>query len=222
MATSLSWSLTDRLRRRAVVLASTSPRRRDLLSRLGIDFAVVPSTFPETLDKSTFASPADYVQTNAREKALEVYTRLKVVAYLDTDTANLLVVGSDTIVVLGNQILEKPVDTADAKRLLRSLSAREHVVMTAVVVIAAPAGGAATDGEPAVTTLMEETRVVFGRLTEEMIDAYVASGEPMDKAGGYGYQALAALFIERIQGCYYNCVGFPLYRVVQALETMDL
>ncbi|KAL2918633.1 hypothetical protein HK105_202034 [Polyrhizophydium stewartii] len=176
---------------------------------LGVEFRVVPSTFEETLDKALFPSPADYVRQNALEKAREVYARLQ--------SESPIVIGSDSIVVQDNIIFEKPQSDDDARRMMRLFSGRSHKVLTAVAILAP---NAAKGGACETFVCVEETDVEFGDLSDDLIEAYVATGEHTDKAGGYGYQALGALFVTRISGCYYNIVGFPLFRVRKMLEDM--
>jgi septum formation protein len=120
-----------------------------------------------------------------------------------------VVLGADTVVVLDQHILEKPQDAEDAARMLRMLSGRAHTVVTGIALVR-------QDAEPVVKHA--ETRVCFGEMTEDDVQAYVASGEPMDKAGAYAIQGLASKYIERIEGCYFNVVGLPIYVVAGALR----
>jgi len=194
------------LSQQRLVLASSSPRRAELLHMLGLQFEVCASTYGETLDKSRY-TPAAYVMATARFKALEVASRLETQA-----SSPSLIIAADTVVVLDGVILEKPRDTAHATAMLRCLSGREHDVYTGVTLVRYTTG---TQGEPAdvpeMTIFSEQTRVVFAQLPEEVIAAYVASGEPMDKAGGYGIQGMGSTLVERISGCYFNVVGFPVH-----------
>ncbi|HHT27598.1 MAG TPA: septum formation inhibitor Maf [Firmicutes bacterium] len=179
-----------------VILASASPRRRELLSSVGLEYKVVPADIIEA--EYTQGSPAAYARALAQAKA-------QAVAY---EYPEAIVIGADTIVLCEEQILGKPEDEADAKRMLRFLSGRRHDVITGVAV-------AAGCGPCAGQTLLSHVQsgVYFRELTDDEIDAYVAGGEPLDKAGAYGIQGVAALFIERIDGCYFNIVGLPLYKV---------
>ncbi|TPX69459.1 hypothetical protein SpCBS45565_g02381 [Spizellomyces sp. 'palustris'] len=195
-----------RLNTRNVILASGSPRRKEILERLGLRFKIVPSTFAEDFDKTLFSNPTHYVTRTALEKGLQVY---------QTTTDTPLVISADTIVVLDDQILEKPVDGAHAKRILSSLSGRTHEVLTAIVVVFGSLAG-----EPMYKTAVERTLVEFGALGDAVIDAYVETGEPMDKAGAYGYQGLASAFIPRINGCYYNVVGFPCHKFLSTIDDL--
>jgi septum formation protein len=176
-----------------IILASASPRRAKLLRQIGLDFTVDESNVPE--DTSGYASPREIVLDLSRAKAAEVASR--------HDDA--FVIGADTIVVLDGTVLGKPVDAADARKMLRLLSGRTHEVYTGFCIIEKPGGRSAGD--------LERTSVTFRTLTEPEIDAYVTSGSPMDKAGAYGIQDdMGAIFVERIDGCFYTVVGFPLTR----------
>lgn len=183
-----------------IILASGSPRRVEILNALlGLGAVVVPSTFPEDLDKSKF-TPGEYVQENARCKASEVYAKLRA----EQGHAPSLVIGADTVVVSDGRILEKPADEEAAVAMLKSLSGSEHQVMTGVALFYAPQGD---ETEPRVELFVEATTVCFAELPEEVIRAYVETGEPFDKAGGYGYQSKAAPFVTGIRGCYWNVRG---------------
>jgi septum formation protein len=176
-----------------IILASASPRRARLLRQIGLDFTVDESRIPE--DTAGYASPREIVLDLSRKKAEEVAARY--------DQA--LVIGADTIVVLDGAVLGKPVDAADARKMLRLLSGRTHDVYTGFCIIEKPGGRTAGD--------LERTSVTFRTLTDPEIDAYVRSGSPMDKAGAYGIQDdMGAVFVERIDGCFYAVVGFPLAR----------
>lgn len=175
-----------------VILASASPRRRELLALIFGDFRVLPSEFEESLVPSELA-PADHVVYSASAKARDVAAR----------AADSLVIGADTIVVVDGEILGKPADEADAARMLRALSGRTHEVYTGITVILG-------DTE---RTGVERTEVAFRELSDETISRYIASGEPMDKAGAYAIQGKGAVLIKCISGCYPNVVGLPLYRL---------
>ncbi|MDZ4800394.1 MAG: Maf family protein [Bryobacteraceae bacterium] len=178
-----------------LVLASASPRRREILQNAGLRFEVRVAGVPEA--PLPGESPVDYVRRLAFAKA-------SAVARAEDE----VVLGADTVVVLDAHILEKPRDAADAARMLRMLSGREHVVVTGFALV----GGAEAVVKHA------ETRVLVAALTNDEIDAYVASGEPMDKAGAYAIQGLASKFIERIDGCYFNVVGLPISSVYSECE----
>jgi septum formation protein len=187
-----------------LVLASASPRRRELLTQAGFSFEVHPAHIPE--DPYPNEDPLAYVLRLAREKALAVYNEL---APDRIPSATLTVLGADTTVTLDNQILGKPEDAADAARILRLLSGRTHRVITGVAVVTASRTEVAA----------ESTAVQFLALSDEEIAAYVATGEPMDKAGAYAIQGRAARWIPRIEGCYFNVVGLPIALVASLLES---
>ncbi|KAJ2707120.1 hypothetical protein H4R19_004938 [Coemansia spiralis] len=215
-AIKLCTPLTDALSRRfRVVLASGSPRRKDLLDRLGIVYEIVPSGFAEDLDKAQFASAGDYVLENATQKAHDVYRRIK-----DGSTRPLFVIGADTVVVnASGAILEKPASREDAAATLKAMGGKTNTVHTGVCLIVDgdTAGGSS---QPQLATAIESTEVQFGQLDDALVDAYVATGEPMDKAGSYAYQSLACFFVEGIRGDHYNVVGFPCARFYQMLRAL--
>ncbi|MBI2842063.1 MAG: septum formation protein Maf [Armatimonadetes bacterium] len=187
---------------RRIVLASASPRREELLKLICPQFEVIPSTFDES-EMPDDLSPRDHVLLSAKYKARDIASRL---------TAG-LVIGSDTVVAVGDEILGKPAGTEDAKRMLRLLSGRTHQVYTGVHVVDVQ------DGEQGG---FESTDVRFRKLTEEIIDRYVATGEPLDKAGAYAIQGRGAVLVEGIQGCFFNVVGLPVYRLSLILEEFGL
>jgi septum formation protein len=176
------------------VLASGSPRRRELLTQIGLTFDVETADIDETPQLAE--DPLHYVRRLAEHKAAAVFAR-------HANQSRLVVLGADTTVVCEGQILGKPVDEADAARMLRLLSGKTHQVMTGVALVTATAREVA----------VELTSVEVSVLTESQIADYVATGEPMGKAGAYGIQGRAARFIPRIEGCYFNVVGLPLARV---------
>ena len=187
-----------------LVLASASPRRRELLTQAGYTFEVRPAHIPE--DPREGEDPVAYVTRLAREKAEVVFRELNANGNAE---AALVILGADTTVTLDNHLLGKPEDAADAARMLRMLSGRSHHVITGVAVVTAEA----------VEVAAEVTAVRFLTLTDEEIAVYVATGEPMDKAGAYGIQGLAARWIPRVEGCYFNVVGLPLALVSTLLES---
>ncbi len=194
-----------------LILASASPRRRELLTQAGIPFEVHPAHIPEDLLPGE--EPIAYVTRLAREKAQTVFAQLRKIPGAhadgaDMDVDGLAVLGADTTVTLDNQILGKPADAADAARMLRLLSGRSHRVVTGVAL--ATAGG--------IEVAAEVTGVRFLTLSDAEIEAYVATGEPMDKAGAYAIQGRASRWIPRIEGCYFNVVGLPLALVCAMLE----
>ncbi len=172
----------------AIILASASPRRRELLDAVGCEFEVITSDVDETLDPGV--PPHDAVEVLARRKC-------EAVASLHPDR---VVLAADTLVELDGAALGKPADAADAVRMLRNLSGRENIVHTGVAV---SCGGRTV-------AAVETTRVKFRELSDAEIARYVASGEPLDKAGAYGIQRKGALLVERVDGDYFNVVGLPL------------
>jgi len=179
-----------------LILASQSPRRKELLSLILKQFKVIEGSFDESTVPITL-SPSEHVVYSARMKAESV-----AVAHTDA-----VVVGADTIVVLDDKIMGKPADPEDAKHMLSSLSGRTHQVYTGLAVIA--------DGVK--ISAYECTDVVFAKLSEQVIERYVATGEPLDKAGAYGIQGVGCALIERISGCYFNVVGLPVHRLARLL-----
>jgi len=185
--------------REKLVLASGSPRRAEILERAGWLHEIIVAGIDETVLPNE--EPATYVQRLARSKAEAVASRLE----------DGLVLGADTTVVVANQILGQPVDDADARRMLRLLNAKWHDVLTGVAVVRV--GGETRVG-------YQTTRVRFAEMSEQEIDWYIATGEPFGKAGAYGIQGKASLFIEEIGGDYFNIMGLPI-RLVYEL-TADL
>ena len=178
-----------------LVLASQSPRRRELLANAGFDFAVRVRPVEEV--RAPGEEPASYARRLARAKAEAVW-----------QGADEIVLGADTIVVLGGRVLEKPGDAAEAGAMLRSLAGGDHMVITGICL--RHQRGAVVDHA--------STLVRFVAMTDAEIGAYVASGEPMDKAGAYGIQGLASKFVERIEGCYFNVMGLPVSLVYRHLR----
>lgn len=178
-----------------VILASQSPRRKELMGLFHIPFAVRVSQADETMDPCL--SPAEAVAAVSRRKA-EAVER----------SADDLVIAADTIVVVGQEILGKPRDAADASRMLHLLSGRDHQVMTGMTLLR---------GNVCISCT-EITDIHFRELCDREIDAYIRTGEPMDKAGAYGIQGGAALFAERMVGDYYNVMGLPVCRLGQLLR----
>lgn len=188
-----------------IILASASPRRTSILNeQLGLSVRAIPSGFAENLDKASL-SPISYVQETARQKALEVYGRCEKPFKAQHERPPSLVIGADTVVVLDGEVLEKPGSLAEARRMLRKLSdAGTHSVITGVCMIY---GGTKLDDAPHENTFAEITTVTFKQMSDEEINAYIATGEPMDKAGGYGIQGLGSCFVSGITGDYFNVVG---------------
>ncbi|XP_030641764.1 putative bifunctional dTTP/UTP pyrophosphatase/methyltransferase protein [Chanos chanos] len=203
----------SKLSGKLVVLASASPRRLEILTNVGLRFEVVPSWFKETLDKSSFKAPYEYAIETAKQKALEVAHRMPF-KHLKTPD---IVIGADTIVTVDGLILEKPVDKQDAYQMLSRLSGKEHSVFTGVaIVLCQDKEGPNTEYK--VVDFYEETKVKFADLSENMLWEYINSGEPMDKAGGYGIQALGGMLVEYVHGDFLNVVGFPLNHFCKQLD----
>ncbi|XP_071863210.1 dTTP/UTP pyrophosphatase [Bombus fervidus] len=188
-----------------VVLASGSPRRYEIMKQLGINVEVVSSTYDENLDRFAYKNSGDYVQDLAKYKVQEVYDRLK----KDVKPPS-LIIGADTLVTMGDVIYGKPKNKLHAFEMLSSLANREHIVYTGVCL--------KTPKEE--VNFYESTKVKFGDISEEQIWAYIKSGEPLDKAGGYGVQGLGGCLIERIDGDFYTVMGLPLYSLTKRLNEM--
>ena len=184
-----------------IILASSSPRRAELLRTIGVEFEIAPSQVQERPHPDE--APADYITRLARAKAISIARQRE----------QGLVIGADTIVVLDGRILGKPADEVEAGKMLRSLSGRWHAVMTGVALY-----DVATRQEVAD---FDKTLVRFGQMSDQEVEWYVKSGEPMDKAGGYAIQGLASKFVERIEGCYFNVVGLPVSMVYRHLQSIE-
>lgn len=182
-----------------LILASQSPRRRELLSRLGLSFSVLAADIDETMDSSL--PPESEVARLSREKALAIHA-----APQD------IVIAADTIVVCDGVRLGKPHSKEEAAKMLRLLSGRDHQVVTGYTVL--------TGGQPITKT--ETSHVFFRPLSEIEIAAYIESGEPMDKAGAYGIQGLGAIFVRRLEGDYYNVMGLPLCALYETLKSLGV
>ena len=183
-----------------VVLASSSPRRRELLNLIGIAHEVRPANVDESMRPRE--APRRHAERLARDKANAVAVR-------DPD---LITIAADTIVVINRKVLGKPVDKDDAARMLAMLSGREHTVITAVAV---------SRGKK-LRSAIEEVKVKFRRLREDEIEAYIATGEPMDKAGAYGIQGYGATIVERVEGDYFAVMGLPLVRLIGLMRDVGV
>jgi septum formation protein len=193
-----------------LILASASPRRRELLAQAGYRFEVQASSVPESRRPGEDA--IRFATRLAREKAEEVFARRQAAGMAETAT----VLGADTVVVCDGEVLGKPSDAADAERMLLLLSGRTHHVVTGVAVVWG------SSSPPAVEIAAELTQVTMQTVSPEEVSRYVASGEPMDKAGAYAIQGYAGRWIPRISGCYFNVVGLPLALVASLLEGAEL
>lgn len=234
-----------------IVLASQSPRRHQIFrDNLGLsNFVVIVSNFKEDIDKATCSGPEDYVSRTCRMKCIDVINSNsnnnnsdnKSESNSNSNSSSSVPVGgggggefadiiisSDTIVVLGDKILEKPADRFAAFEMLRSLSGRSNRVLSAVTIASLKCnrvGGDSSTGSSSSTivggpltdlynikTFCQSSNVNFAHLTDEVINAYIDSGEPFDKAGGYGMQSLGASLVTSIEGCFFNVMGFPVFR----------
>jgi septum formation protein len=187
-----------------LILASSSPRRAEVLRNAGFVFQVLPADVDETRLPQEPAE--DYVRRVAQAKAHVVAERVR------TAGERAIVIAADTIVLAESQILGKPKDAEDARRMLRLFSGRTHAVLTALCVINIPTGKELLH--------VEKTRVEFLKMSEEAIESYIQSGEPFDKAGAYGIQGIAGRFATRIEGCYFNVLGLPLSRLWTTLQAL--
>ena len=184
-----------------IILASSSPRRAALLKKIGMACDIIPPDVDES-QVSFSDDPAGATERLALDKAQTVARQI--------DAPGAIVIGADTIVVLGDRVLGKPHDAADARTMLQALNGRAHQVITGFALV--------ETGTNRFITGHEQTTVSMRALTEEEIDAYLATGEPLDKAGSYGAQGYGGCLIERVEGCFYNVVGLPLARLVTTLN----
>lgn len=189
-----------------IILASTSPRRQELIASLNIPFEVRPSHAPE--DTPEDYTPQQIVEELAERKAKAVYESYK------SELADAIIVGSDTIVVLDGAVLGKPKDNQDAYRMLSMLQNRTHEVYTGVACISGE------DGR--IITRHRRTKVKMKEALPDVIDAYIRTGEPSDKAGSYAIQGIGATLVDSIEGCYFNVVGLPLSLLSEQLAELGL
>ena len=196
-----------------IILASASPRRKELLEQIGISFEICAAKGEERITKSV---PHEVVEELASQKAVEVASMVR--TYEETHQelvtpSDLMVIGADTIVSCGGQILGKPKDERDACHMLKLLSGGTHQVYTGVSIVLLDASGKAGQ-----VTFHEKTDVTMRAMSEEEIRRYVATGEPMDKAGAYAIQGLAAMFVIGLDGDYYNVMGLPVCPLAMILR----
>lgn len=198
-----------------IILASASPRRRELLEQIGLDFEVQVSRVEERISSTVPEQVVEELSAQKVEAVLEELMGSGEDAAERTDRSGeaVLIIGADTVVALEGQILGKPADLQDAERMLRMLSGKTHGVYTGVTLLYCPAGG----GRESVQrrSFHERTGVAFYPMTEEEISFYTASGDCLDKAGAYGIQGLFARYVKEIQGDYNNVVGLPVGRLYQ-------
>ena len=183
------------------ILASASPRRRELLKQIGVTFEVMPAKGEEVI---TERQPEQVVKELSRQKAEEIAAGIQ--------GEHVIILGADTVVAYDGKILGKPKDETDARRMLSMLSGNTHSVYTGVTVIVLK------DGESQIHSFYEETKVTMYPMTDAQIFAYIQTKEPMDKAGAYGIQGKGAVFIEKIDGDYNNVVGLPLAKIFHKIE----
>ena len=182
------------------ILASQSPRRKQLLEQVNLSFSIKPSRVEEKVNMED--TPEDIVVSLATQKAEDVFKRFP----------DSVVLGADTIVVHNDRILEKPVDHKNAREMLERLSGQTHFVYTGVSIVS----------EEKNISFYEKTEVEFYSLSEEEISSYIQSGDPFDKAGGYGIQGIGATLVKKIHGDYFTVVGLPIAKVVRALKDFPI
>ena len=200
-----------------IILASQSPRRKELLEQIGLEFEICPAQGEEVITKSV---PEEVVMELSKQKAEEVAAMVSSFGeeHKDITTpSDILVIGADTVVAYDGEILGKPADETDAKRMLTMLSGNTHSVFTGVTLVLIDKSGRA--GE---LVFYEKTDVKMHKMSEVEIDRYIATGEPMDKAGSYGIQGKCAIYIEKIDGDYNNVVGLPITRIYQELKKIGI
>lgn len=200
-----------------IILASQSPRRKELLEQIGLEFEICPAKGEEIITKTI---PEEVVMELSKQKAEEIAALVSSFGENHkeiTTPSDILVIGADTVVAYDGKILGKPVDEADAKRMLTMLSGNTHSVFTGVTLVLIDKSGRA--GE---LVFYEKTDVKMHPMSEEEIDRYIATGEPMDKAGSYGIQGKCAIYIEKIDGDYNNVVGLPISRIYQELKNIGI
>ena len=187
------------MQNKKIILASASPRRNELLTGLIKEFSVINSSFDEST-VPTHYQPAKHV----------LYSSLMKARCVAAENPDSLIIGADTVVAFDNEIMGKPYDTNDAIRMLSKLSGKTHQVLTGISIIS-------SSNE---ICEYESTDVTFAPITKKMIEEYVSTGEPMDKAGAYGIQGKGAILVKTINGCYFNVVGLPLYKLSCMLQKL--
>lgn len=198
-----------------IILASKSPRRREILEQMGMEFEIIPAVGEEVISDN---DPAKVVESLSGQKAYEIAQKISDENKVCTDdmgrcTESYLIIGADTVVAQDGRILGKPEDEADAFAMLDELQGREHSVFTGVTLIYLD-----SNGDRAEKTFSEETKVEFYPMSEEEIKDYISTGEPMDKAGAYGIQGKAFVYVKGISGDYYNVVGLPAARIYHEMK----
>lgn len=206
-----------------IILASASPRRKELLAQIGYDFTVVVSDVDENIEK---CEPSEYVKELSKRKAMSVAS---MVGADCNEGCSTVIIGADTVVAIGDEILGKPKDEEDAVKMLLMLSGQCHSVYTGVTLVSMTkasgiqkiSGEAKVSNEKtdvSIESFCDETRVYMYPITEQEARDYVVTGEPMDKAGSYAIQGIAGKFVEKIEGSYNNVVGLPVEKIYQRLK----
>jgi len=188
--------------KRKIILASKSPRRKSLLEQIGLRFDTRESKYEEDMEK--YSDPYKLVKYLALKKAEDVARHYK----------NAIIIGADTVVIVKNKIVGKPKDAKEAKNILEDVSGKKYTVLSGYAVID-------TKNKKAINGV-GEAKVEFKKLSNKEIDSYISTGEPFDKAGGFGIQNVAAVFIEGVQGDFYSIVGLPLNKIYEALKRMGV
>lgn len=197
------------LQQKRIILASSSPQRKQLLQSIGLNFEIMVSDFAEDLDLLSYGENlSQYVIDTAEQKCRLVLSQMKIT---ENEKKNLIIVGADTMCSLNNQVYGKPSDQDDAFRMLKTFSNNTHQVCTGVCLL---------QGDLTQKTFSETTDVTFGSIDDETIRAYIETGEPMNKAGSYGIQSLGASLVRKIDGDYFNVVGFPIYHFCLQLKAL--
>ncbi|CAO3648829.1 unnamed protein product [Mucor fragilis] len=209
----LNLPVLNNLSKKKIVLASASPRRREILTDMGLDFSVVTTLEPDENDPTAYETRAEYVADTAYMKAKEVFERCQQDHKLPTAD---IVIAADTVVVKDECVLEKPRDKEHALAMLQQLNGQSHYVLTGVQIMYK------INDKVERIEFVERTQVQFSQIDPEIIQAYVDSGEPFDKAGGYGIQGQASLFVESIHGDYWNVVGLPKNHLFRELSKLSL
>ena len=200
-----------------IVLASGSPRRKELLEQVGLEFEICPAKGEEIISKSI---PHEVVVELSEQKAKEVASA--VLAYDEahaeiTTPTDIMVIGADTVVAFEDKILGKPTDAEDAKDMLRMLSDKTHSVYTGVTIVLI-----SKEGKTGIHSFYEKTDVSFYPLSDLEIQRYIESGDPLDKAGAYGIQGLGSCFVRRIEGDFFSVVGLPVCRLYEEFKKLKL
>lgn len=187
---------------KSIILASASPRRKDLLEKIGLKFKIVKSDCKETIDMNL--NPHSLAQKLSLEKARIVAKKYK----------SAIIIAADTLVILDNRIIGKPKDKKDARETLKLLSNRVHSIITGFTIIDSSSGKSVSKSE--------ETKVFMKKITDREIDSYIKTGEPFGKAGSYAIQEKGSMFIEKIEGDFFNAVGLPIYSLIKALKNFGV